>query len=186
MYKPPFTQRSRSQRSNPRVSTINEWLIDLIFFLNISASNRPKQAKAPSQTSTYCQILLTDLTFHLTAPHKSTLTIVHHLSKFVLVATATAQNTATLFTLWSCVTFASLCSKGAQCGICSTEWGWIFRVDKIHFAGGFNGFSLGDETVSVVAGDYFGSAVEALFETVANLTEWRHPAPAGFQGAWAG
>lgn len=40
--------------------------------------------------------------------------------------------------------------------------------------------------MAVVASDYFGGAVEALFEAVADLAEGGHPSPAGFQGARAG
>lgn len=99
---------------------------------------------------------------------------------------STAQNTAALLALRSRIALPPLRSEGAQsCVRCAEGWR-VLGVDEIHLAGRFDSLSFGDEAVAVVASDYFGGAVEALFEAVADLAEGGHPSPAGFQGARAG
>lgn len=62
----------------------------------------------------------------------------------------------------------------------------ILAVDQVESTGWLDRGTLGDEAVAVVAGDDLGRAVERLLQSVADLPERRHLAPAGAHRAGAG
>lgn len=129
---------------------------------------------------------LTSLTRHFTAPPEHTVTVDLLQDLASLVPSPAAEKLAAVHSRRRRVTLPPLRAQRPRLPVGSAEVRRLFRVDEVRAARRLDGGALGDEAAAVVAGDDLGCAVEALLESVPDVAEGRHLAPARAEGAGAG
>lgn len=120
-----------------------------------------------------------------TTPVETTQTVLlkHHC--LLPVATLAAQQITAADVHGCAVAHAAPCPQWTCFPICKAEIGRLVRVDQILLIWWFYVLTNRDQGLAVVAAHHLGSAIEALQQAVAHLTEMRHLFPACAQGAWA-
>lgn len=118
-----------------------------------------------------------------TTPVETTQTVLlkHHC--FLPVAALTAQQVTPADVHGCAIAHAPPCPQRTSFPICKAEIGRLVRVDQILFIWRLYILANRDQGLAIVAAHHFGSAVEALQQAVAYLTEMWHLFPACSQGA---
>lgn len=102
-----------------------------------------------------------------------------------VVPSSAAKQLASVDTLRCGVALSSLSAKRPGFTVGPAEVGRVLAVDEVEASWRLYGLTLGYEAVAVVPGYDLGRPVEGLLETVADLAERRHLAPAGAHRARA-
>lgn len=124
------------------------------------------------------------LALNHTTPVETTKTVLlkHHC--LLPVATLAAQQVTAADVHGCAVAYAPPCPQWTSFSICEAEIGRFIGVDQILLIWWLYVLADGDQGLAVIATHHLGSAIEALKQAVAHLTEMRHLLPARAQGTW--
>lgn len=124
------------------------------------------------------------LALNHTTPVESTQTVLLKHQCFLPVATLAAQQVTATDVHGCAVADAPPCPQWTSFSICEAEVRRLIRVDQILLIWWLYVLADRDQGLAIITAHYLESAIEALEQAIAYLTEMRHLFPACSQRTW--